>query len=61
MPQLATSLGGPETPVTHQASTTLIGLLPEELTAAGITEGAIRLSAGLEHVYDLLADLHRAL
>src|SRR5690606_21000692 len=34
--QLATSLGGPETLVTHPASTTHVGLLPEELAQAGI-------------------------
>ena len=59
--QLATSLGGPETLVTHPASTTHAGLLPEELADAGIGEGTIRLSVGLEHADDLLADLRQAL
>ena len=59
--QLATSLGGPETLVTHPASTTHASLLPDELAAAGITEGTIRVSLGLEHVDDLLADFHQAL
>lgn len=59
--QLATSLGGPETLVTHPASTTHAGLLPEELAGAGIGEGTIRLSVGLEHADDLLADLRQAL
>lgn len=59
--QLATSLGGPETLVTHPASTTHVGLSPEELEANGITAGTIRLSVGLEDVQDLIADLDQAL
>ncbi len=59
--QLATSLGGPETLVTHPASTTHVGLLPKELEASGISEGTVRLSCGLEHVDDLLVDLQGAL
>jgi len=59
--QLATSLGGPETLLTHPASTTHVGLLPKELEASGITEGTVRLSCGLEHVDDLVGDLTRAL
>jgi cystathionine beta-lyase/cystathionine gamma-synthase len=59
--QLATSLGGPETLVTHPASTTHVGLLPEELDDAGISPGTIRVSAGLEHVDDLIDDFRQAL
>ncbi|MEM7140542.1 MAG: PLP-dependent aspartate aminotransferase family protein [Actinomycetota bacterium] len=59
--QLATSLGGPETLLTHPASTTHVGLLPRELEAAGIGEGTVRLSCGLEHADDLEADLRQAL
>ncbi len=59
--RLATSLGGPETLVTHPASTTHVGLLPEEMAAAGITEGTVRMSVGLEHVDDLTADVLSAL
>ena len=59
--QLATSLGGPETLVTHPASTTHVNLLPDELAAAGITAGTVRVSVGLEHTDDLLADISRAL
>jgi len=59
--QLATSLGGPETLVTHPASTTHVGLLPEELEQAGITEGTIRVSVGLEDPTDLIADIDQAL
>lgn len=59
--QLATSLGGPETLVTHPASTTHVNLLPEELAAAGITPGTVRLSVGLEDPDDLVRDLLEAL
>jgi cystathionine beta-lyase/cystathionine gamma-synthase len=59
--QLATSLGGPETLVTHPATTTHVNLTAEELAANGIGEGTIRMSVGLEHVGDLLADFERAL
>ncbi len=59
--QLATSLGGPETLVTHPASTTHVNLLPEELAAAGITPGTVRLSVGLEDAEDVVADVLAAL
>jgi cystathionine beta-lyase/cystathionine gamma-synthase len=59
--QLAASLGGPETLVTHPASTTHVGLTPDELVAAGIGPGTIRVSVGLEHVDDLIDDFQQAL
>jgi len=59
--QLATSLGGPETLVTHPASTTHVNLTPDELGANGITPGTIRVSVGLEHVDDIVADFAQAL
>lgn len=59
--QLASSLGGPETLVTHPASTTHVNLTPDELAAAGIGPGTIRMSVGLEHPDDLTRDLRRAL
>jgi cystathionine beta-lyase/cystathionine gamma-synthase len=59
--QLASSLGGPETLVTHPASTTHVNLLPDELEAVGIGPGTIRMSVGLEHVDDIRADLDQAL
>ena len=57
----ATSLGGPETLVTHPVSTTHAGLDPDELEASGITPGTIRVSVGLEHPDDVLADVCQAL
>ena len=59
--QSATSLGGPETLVTHPASTTHVGLLPEELAASEITPGTVRMSVGLEHPDDVIADVLQAL
>ena len=59
--QLATSLGGPETLVTHPASTTHVGLTPEELADGGITPGTIRVSCGLEHPDDIVDDFAQAL
>ena len=59
--QMAPSLGGPETLVTHPASTTHASLTPEELEANGITAATVRVSVGLEHVDDLLADFAQAL
>lgn len=59
--QRATSLGGPETLVTHPASTTHGGLLPDELATAGIEGGTVRISCGLEHPDDLIADITQAL
>jgi cystathionine beta-lyase/cystathionine gamma-synthase len=58
---MASSLGGPETLVTHPASTTHVNLTPEELAASGITQGSIRVSVGLEHPDDLIADFEQSL
>lgn len=59
--RLATSLGGPETLVTHPASTTHVSLLPAELEASGIGPGTIRMSVGLEDPDDLARDLDAGL
>jgi O-acetylhomoserine (thiol)-lyase len=45
----------------HPASTTHSQLGPEEQLATGVTEGYVRLSVGLEHIDDILADLDQAL
>jgi cystathionine beta-lyase/cystathionine gamma-synthase len=58
---LAPSLGGPETLVTHPASTTHVNLTPEELAANGIGQGTVRVSVGLEHPDDITADFLQAL
>jgi methionine-gamma-lyase len=59
--QLATSLGGPETLVTHPATTTHVNLTPDELAANGINAGTVRVSVGLEHPDDIVADFLQAL
>ena len=46
--------------VIHPASTTHSQMNAEELEASGITPGTVRLSIGLEHINDLLADLENA-
>lgn len=58
---LAESLGGTESLAAHPATMTHASMPPEVQAAAGITDGLIRLSVGLEHVDDLLADLRAAL
>jgi O-acetylhomoserine (thiol)-lyase len=45
----------------HPASTTHSQLSAEEQAATGVTAGYIRLSIGLEHIDDILADLDQAL
>ncbi|MGH9598682.1 MAG: trans-sulfuration enzyme family protein [Terracidiphilus sp.] len=57
----AESLGGVESLASHSATTTHAALSNEERAAAGITEGLIRLSIGIEDKEDLIADLEQAL
>jgi cystathionine beta-lyase/cystathionine gamma-synthase len=58
---LAPSLGGTETLVLHPASTSHRQMDAAALRAAGIGEGSIRVSVGLEHPDDLWADFEQAL
>jgi cystathionine beta-lyase/cystathionine gamma-synthase len=58
---LATSLGGPETLVAHAASSFAAMVPPDERRALGIGDGLVRISVGLEHPDDLLADVAAAL
>lgn len=57
----AVSLGTPDTVVSHPASMSHSGLSPEERMSAGITDGLIRMSVGLEDINDLVSDLAQAL
>jgi cystathionine gamma-synthase/methionine-gamma-lyase len=59
--KLAVSLGGSETLICHSATTTHYSVAPELRLAGGITDGTMRLSVGLEHPDDLIADLAQAL
>lgn len=58
---IAGSLGGATTLVSHPASTTHRQLDPESRRAAGIADGLLRVSVGLEDPEDLVADFERAL
>ena len=58
---LCTNLGDVKTLVSHPASTSHGRLTELQRQAAGIGQGLIRVSVGLEHVNDLKADLARAL
>lgn len=55
------SLGDPETLVQHPASMTHASIPPEERLKYGITDGLIRLSAGLEDSEDIIHDIQQAL
>lgn len=58
---ISNNLGDAKSLVTHPATTTHRRLGPEGRAAAGITDGVVRLSVGLEDVEDLRDDLDRAL
>jgi len=51
------NIGDVRSLVIHPASTTHSQLTPEEQAASGVTPGLVRLSVGIEHVDDILADL----
>jgi O-acetylhomoserine (thiol)-lyase len=55
------NVGDAKSLVIHPASTTHFRMSAADLASAGITEGTIRLSVGLEHPDDLIEDLSRAL
>ncbi|ABM33653.1 aminotransferase class I/II-fold pyridoxal phosphate-dependent enzyme [Paracidovorax citrulli] len=55
------NIGDARSLATHPASTTHRQLGPEELQQAGVAEGMVRLSVGIEHIDDLTADLAQAL
>ena len=58
---LAVSLGDTETLIQHPASMTHSPYTQEERLKAGITDGLVRLSVGLENVEDIIADLEQGL
>jgi O-succinylhomoserine sulfhydrylase len=61
MASLTANLGDTRTIATHPASTTHASLTEEERRAVGIESGLVRISAGLEHIDDILADVEQAL
>ena len=58
---LAENLGSAETLITHPASMTHAAVPFEQRVTAGITDGLVRLSVGLENPQDIIADLDAAL
>jgi cystathionine gamma-lyase len=58
---LAESLGGVESLIEHPAIMTHASIPPETRAALGISDGLVRLSAGIEAMEDLIADLDQAL
>jgi cystathionine beta-lyase/cystathionine gamma-synthase len=57
----AVSLGGPETLICHPASSTHVGVSPEDQVTSGITQGLLRVSVGLESATDVIADFQQVL
>ena len=57
----AVSLGGPESLICHPASSTHVGVTPEDQVTAGITQGLLRVSVGLESATDVIADFQQVL
>jgi O-acetylhomoserine (thiol)-lyase len=55
------NVGDAKTLAIHPASTTHEQLSPEEQRASGVTPGLIRLSVGIEHAEDIIADIEQAL
>jgi O-succinylhomoserine sulfhydrylase len=58
---ITANLGDTKTTITHPASTTHARITPEARASAGITDGLIRIAAGLEAVVDMQNDLARGL
>ncbi len=61
MLSLTANLGDSRSIATHPASTTHSSLTEEERQAVGITPGLVRVSTGLEHIGDIIADIAQAL
>lgn len=58
---LAESLGGVESLIAHPATMTHAAMAPEARAAAGLVDGLLRLSIGIESTEDLLADLTKGI
>ncbi len=61
MLSLSANLGDSRSIVTHPASTTHSKLSAKEREETGITDGMVRISVGLEHIDDIIADIEQAL
>lgn len=58
---LTATLGTADTLVSHPATTSHSNMSSDQRTAHGISEGLIRMSVGLEHPDDIIADIRQAL
>ncbi|UYZ69197.1 O-succinylhomoserine sulfhydrylase [Moraxella bovis] len=58
---ITNNLGDAKSTITHPASTTHFRMTPEQRVEAGVNDGLIRLSVGLENVNDIINDLKRGL
>ena len=58
---ITSNLGDTRTIVTHPATTTHSKLTEDERQAINITQGLIRISVGLEHIDDVIADVEQAI
>jgi O-succinylhomoserine sulfhydrylase len=58
---IASNLGDSRTIITHPSTTTHSKLTAEERKESGITDGLLRLSVGLEHIDDIIADFEQAM
>ncbi|MDO4450790.1 MAG: O-succinylhomoserine sulfhydrylase [Moraxella sp.] len=61
MISITNNLGDAKTTITHPATTTHFRMTPEQRVEAGVNDGLIRLSVGLENVDDIINDLKRGL
>ena len=55
------NIGDAKSLACHPASTTHRQLNPEELASAGVSEAMVRISVGIEHIDDIIADIDQAL
>ena len=55
------SVGDSKTIVGHPWSTTHVSMTDEERELGGVTRDLVRISAGIEHVQDIIDDLHQSL
>ena len=61
MISITNNLGDAKSTITHPASTTHFRMTSEQRQKAGVNDGLIRLSVGLEDVKDIICDLQRGL
>jgi O-succinylhomoserine sulfhydrylase len=61
MVSITSNLGDSRTTVTHPPTTTHSKLTAQERKESGVTDGMIRVSVGLEHIDDIIADMEQAI